>query len=314
VRALAIGYFFVLAALAGLAVGMARRLQARFRQPWLSAYTLFLASWGALVLLSAVQFLLAWEFLPHEVWGQLQLITRPLFAIALGVSLYFLCALMAELPGGRLSRGFTTGYVVTWSVAAVTISVGSAVAGEPLPAALSGAASLVAAVLKLGTTYGSIAYGLAALRRIEDPLDRSGLRRFVLLQLGGFLAFDLAVRDATALVGVHTPDAVIALVQVGASYPALLWLGRFLDRRALARPAEPLPENLASDLVGLGLSARESEVVELLLLGLSHKEAAERLFISPDTVKKHTYNAYRKLGVQNRVQLSYFVQNRAARR
>ncbi|HEY3383915.1 MAG TPA: helix-turn-helix transcriptional regulator [Vicinamibacterales bacterium] len=54
--------------------------------------------------------------------------------------------------------------------------------------------------------------------------------------------------------------------------------------------------------------------VGLLLLGLSHKEIADRLFISPDTVKKHTYNAHRKLGVQNRVQLSYFVQNRVERR
>jgi DNA-binding NarL/FixJ family response regulator len=39
---------------------------------------------------------------------------------------------------------------------------------------------------------------------------------------------------------------------------------------------------------------------------------AYRLFISPDTVKKHTYNAYRKLGVRNRVQLAYFVQHRVA--
>ena len=62
------------------------------------------------------------------------------------------------------------------------------------------------------------------------------------------------------------------------------------------------------------MSARESDVVELLLAGLSHKEIAERLSIAPDTVKKHTYNAHRKLGVQNRVQLSYFVQNRLPRR
>ncbi|RPJ84275.1 MAG: LuxR family transcriptional regulator [Acidobacteria bacterium] len=102
----------------------------------------------------------------------------------------------------------------------------------------------------------------------------------------------------------------ISLVQVGLNYPPLLWMGRFLRRRALVRPPEPLPADLKSDLVGLGLSAREGEVVELVLAGLSHKEVAERLSISPDTVKKHTYNAYRKLGVQNRVQLSYFVQNR----
>lgn len=55
-------------------------------------------------------------------------------------------------------------------------------------------------------------------------------------------------------------------------------------------------------------------VVELLLVGLSHKEIAQRLSIAPETVKKPTYSAHRKLGVQNRVQLSYFAQNRLARR
>ncbi len=65
-----------------------------------------------------------------------------------------------------------------------------------------------------------------------------------------------------------------------------------------------------SVLTPLGLSPRETEVVDLILRGLSNKEIADRLFISVDTVKKHSYNVYRKLGVQNRVQLSYFVQNR----
>ncbi len=55
-------------------------------------------------------------------------------------------------------------------------------------------------------------------------------------------------------------------------------------------------------------------LVACLLAGLTHKEIAERLFIAPETVKKHTYNAHRKLGVQNRVQLSYFIQNRVPRR
>lgn len=35
----------------------------------------------------------------------------------------------------------------------------------------------------------------------------------------------------------------------------------------------------------LALSAPESDVIDLLLLGLSHKEVAERLFVSPDTCK-----------------------------
>ncbi len=295
-------------------MGVAHRLQTRFRQPWLSPYTLFLVSWGAFALLSVVQYVLAWEFLPHSVWGQLQVITRPLFAVASGCTFYFIASSMAQLIGEPLSRTFTVSYVTLWTAAVVTISVGGALAGEQPPRALDIAASIVTLLFKLGIMYGSIARALMAIRRIEDPLERAGLRRFVLLQLGGLLAFELAVRDVTSLVGLDTPDAVIALVQVGGAYPALVWLGVFLRRRAVARPAEPLPATLKSDLVSLGLSARESDVVELLLLGLSHKEIAERLFISPDTVKKHTYNAHRKLGVQNRVQLSYFVQNRVARR
>jgi DNA-binding NarL/FixJ family response regulator len=143
---------------------------------------------------------------------------------------------------------------------------------------------------------------LLAIRRIDDEFDRSGLRRFVLLQGAAFLAFDVVVRSTGS-------DLVISLVQVGANYPALLWMQRFLARRAVARPAEPLPADLKTDLVSLGLSPREADVVELVLEGLSHKEIAERLFIAPETVKKHTYNAHRKLGVQNRVQLGYFVQN-----
>jgi len=313
VHALALGYFFVVAALAGLGVWMAYRLHVQFRQGWLLPYTFYLACWGTLVLLAVVQYLLVGRLLARPAWDQVAAATRPLFALALAVSLYFLSSFMAKLTGGRLSRAYTIVYVSVWTAAAVGISVGGALIREPSPA-LASAASFVAFALKTATIYGWMAHGLLATRRIEDPLERVGLRRFVLLLLGGFLAFDLAVRDITALVGVHTGDVAISLVQVSLNYPPLLWMAHFLRRRALARPAEPLPPNLKSELVRLGLSAREGEVVELLLAGLSHKEVAERLSISPETVKKHTYNAYRKLGVQNRVQLSYFVQNRVPTR
>ena len=55
------------------------------------------------------------------------------------------------------------------------------------------------------------------------------------------------------------------------------------------------------------------EIVELIVKGLSNKEIADRLSISVDTVKKHSYNSYNKLSVQNRVQLSYFIQNLPAK-
>lgn len=41
-----------------------------------------------------------------------------------------------------------------------------------------------------------------------------------------------------------------------------------------------------------GLSARELDVLELALLGLTHQEIAGRLFLSVDTVKTHFRRAY----------------------
>jgi DNA-binding CsgD family transcriptional regulator len=48
------------------------------------------------------------------------------------------------------------------------------------------------------------------------------------------------------------------------------------------------------------LSAREEEVLELVGAGLTNAQIAERLWISPGTVKKHLDNIYDRLGVRGR--------------
>ena len=50
------------------------------------------------------------------------------------------------------------------------------------------------------------------------------------------------------------------------------------------------------------LSDRELEVLQRAALGLTVGQVARRLGISPRTVETHLTNAYRKLGVRNRVQ------------
>lgn len=51
-----------------------------------------------------------------------------------------------------------------------------------------------------------------------------------------------------------------------------------------------------------GLSAREREVLELLGSGATNREIAERLHLSPHTIKEHTSALYRKLEVRNRAE------------
>ena len=50
------------------------------------------------------------------------------------------------------------------------------------------------------------------------------------------------------------------------------------------------------------LTEREIEILEYVALGLTVKQVASRLGLSPRTVETHLAKLYRKLGVRNRVQ------------
>lgn len=52
----------------------------------------------------------------------------------------------------------------------------------------------------------------------------------------------------------------------------------------------------------LGLSSRESEVLQLMAEGLSNQEIADRLFLSLATVKTHSSKLFEKLDVKRRTQ------------
>lgn len=52
----------------------------------------------------------------------------------------------------------------------------------------------------------------------------------------------------------------------------------------------------------LGITPREMEILELVALGLSNREIAEKLFVSENTVKTHCSRAFDKLGAKRRTQ------------
>lgn len=53
-----------------------------------------------------------------------------------------------------------------------------------------------------------------------------------------------------------------------------------------------------------GLSTRELEIARCIMQGMSNKQIAETLQISPRTVSTHLSNMYQKLEVHNRVSLT----------
>jgi len=50
------------------------------------------------------------------------------------------------------------------------------------------------------------------------------------------------------------------------------------------------------------LTEREHEVLDLIAAGSTNREIAQRLFLSPHTVKEHTSVLYRKLTARNRAE------------
>lgn len=54
---------------------------------------------------------------------------------------------------------------------------------------------------------------------------------------------------------------------------------------------------------GFSLTAREKQILQLLIDGLSYREIGEQLHISTNTAKKHVLNIYQKLHVNSRAQV-----------
>jgi len=76
-------------------------------------------------------------------------------------------------------------------------------------------------------------------------------------------------------------------------------------RRPAASGTDRVPEPLARSW---GLTAREREMAQGILRGLSNKELAFELRLSENTVRNHISNLYRKLGIQKRLDLVLLVQ------
>ncbi|WP_377641014.1 LuxR C-terminal-related transcriptional regulator [Oryzobacter terrae] len=149
------------------------------------------------------------------------------------------------------------------------------------------------------------------------------LARLVGSQSSGVVLVDPGDADLTLPLGVHRvgwyphldhdhhgPGAEVLLVRVRRGRHLVeLWMARpdpfsareeaivglvapALERLLRAHPAAAMP---------LSLTVQERRVLREVAVGRSNAEVAERLFIAPCTVRKHLENAYRKLGVTNRV-------------
>ncbi|HKV50283.1 MAG TPA: response regulator transcription factor [Gemmatimonadaceae bacterium] len=94
-----------------------------------------------------------------------------------------------------------------------------------------------------------------------------------------------------------------------------IWLGRKIagarhasDPISAVRPAGAFVVN-RERMAALGITPREHEILELIALGLSNREIAEKLFVSENTVKTHSRRLFDKLNAKRRTQAVQFAKN-----
>jgi len=87
--------------------------------------------------------------------------------------------------------------------------------------------------------------------------------------------------------------------------------GQWLERRSTGRVLDKLLQREAGarELAGV-LTSREREIMQLVASGLPNKAVAKELYISEGTVKIHLHNIYGKLGIDSRVALLRYIQDK----
>jgi ligand-binding sensor domain-containing protein/DNA-binding CsgD family transcriptional regulator len=88
----------------------------------------------------------------------------------------------------------------------------------------------------------------------------------------------------------------ILFFAVGAAIVLRMWLKLRSASKFVGRRAEDL-------IGGHGLTAREQEILRLILRGARNKDIEKELYISASTVRNHIHNIYGKLGVGSRLEL-----------
>jgi DNA-binding NarL/FixJ family response regulator len=85
----------------------------------------------------------------------------------------------------------------------------------------------------------------------------------------------------------------------------------WLEKRSVTNALEKLLQREAGQReVAQLLTPREIEIVKQVAAGLRNIEIAKRLFISEGTVKMHLHNIYQKLGVDSRINLTRYAQEK----
>jgi DNA-binding NarL/FixJ family response regulator len=146
--------------------------------------------------------------------------------------------------------------------------------------------------------------GLEATRRIKEERPRTAVIMVTMHDNPAYLRE--AVRAGAAgylLKDVSKDDLIDAIRQVATG-------GAFIESQMLKGMLSEMKPGAATPSAARNLTKREREILALVAEGLSNREIADKLVLSPETVKSHVAAILEKLNVSDRTQAAiYAVRN-----
>ncbi len=142
--------------------------------------------------------------------------------------------------------------------------------------------------------------GLAALEAIKRVSSRTSVIMVTLYDDADYLMRAVSAGAAGYILKDASRDELVRAVRVTAEGGAII--APSMLPQLLKRMSHLMAENAPSSPPRVRLSEREIEVLRLMAEGLTNQEIAERLFLSPTTVKTHVQNILQKLDVSDRTQ------------
>jgi len=152
-------------------------------------------------------------------------------------------------------------------------------------------------------TYGRIGIAAPSLRALADT---AGIGRVAVfsLDVGPDLIAEGRAAGATGFIskGLSGAEIADAIVRVAGGEEVV----------AIAAEPEALSEELDWPGRSDDLTERQSQVLTLVAEGLSNREIAAALYLSPETVKGYIAQVFAKLGLRNRVEATNYVRDSGA--
>jgi DNA-binding CsgD family transcriptional regulator/heme/copper-type cytochrome/quinol oxidase subunit 4 len=293
-----------------IACWLALELVKAFRLYFLSSYLGFLVAINVVGLLNLVVSDLAPALLTNisakgmeTVYMLFGLVGFPLIAIAF----YFYLSFVAGLLDREIQTIFKIPYIILWLVLFGGLLIRIQYALREEESRILKIFNNISGFIIMLIPVAALAYLVFKTTRSSRAEGKKELIIFALVSLICFVLFFSGFLFSQA--GSYSRWAV-PFCLFAASVAPILVLRKILKqygRPIRLKPSEAVRMQEFRDK--FHLSAREEEILDLLLKGKKNRDIERILFISHHTVRNHIHNIYQKLNISSRLQLMNLIRN-----